>query len=100
MADYKLSADAQRSLDEIYYESFALFGAEQARRYLFELDDAMMQLTHFPSLGQRCDHLREGLRRRYVGSHTVYYRIIAPDILVVDILHQSMQPERHLPDEN
>lgn len=63
---------------------------------MFLLHDAMQQLTDFPALGQRCDHLGPSLRRKNVERHTIYYRISGPDIYVLDILHQSMLPERHL----
>jgi plasmid stabilization system protein ParE len=32
----------------------------------------------------------------FVGSHTIYYRVKTEQIQVIDVLHQSMEPARHL----
>ena len=97
MADYRLSSHAQHRLDDIYYESFARFGAEQARKYLLVLHEAMKQLTNYPSLGEPYDHPLAGLRRKNIASHAIYYVVEGSDILVIDVLHQSMLPDDHLP---
>jgi plasmid stabilization system protein ParE len=34
----------------------------------------------------------------FVGSHTIYYRITTGQIQIIDVLHQSIEPARHLTD--
>jgi toxin ParE1/3/4 len=42
------------------------------------------------------DDLRPGYRKYLVGSHVLFYRVTNTDVVVVRILHQRMDVERHL----
>jgi toxin ParE1/3/4 len=49
-----------------------------------------------PEVGRACDDVRPGYRRYSVGSHVLFYRVSAAATVVVRILHQRMDVERHL----
>ncbi len=49
-----------------------------------------------PARGRVCDDIRPGYRRVSVGSHMVFYREMEAAIVIVRILHQGMDFDRHL----
>ena len=53
-------------------------------------------LAEFPDLGRDAGRIRPGYRQMETASHTVFYRRIADGILIVRVLHQRMDFERHL----
>jgi toxin ParE1/3/4 len=96
MGSYKLSDDADQSLRDIFRFSVLGFGIEQAQRYVGGLEEAFVRPADRPEMGRRRDDLLQGLRSSHYGRHTIYYEVDDKGIVVVDVLHQSMVPERHL----
>jgi toxin ParE1/3/4 len=43
-----------------------------------------------------CDDVRPDYRKYPVGSHILFYRVTKAAIVVVRILHQRMDVERHI----
>ena len=70
--------------------------ANQADRYLDELDKGISALADNPELGVSRDAVRAGYRALFINSHAVYYTITAGAIFVVRIHHEGMDPGRHL----
>lgn len=96
MARIELSEAADRDLTTIYSYSHQQFGERQADRYLLALEDCFARLAEMPRLGRSIESLRAGYFRFEHASHTVFYTIIPDGIRVVRVLHQRMDPERHL----
>ncbi len=98
MARYLLTIEAEHSLEEIKAFSIKEFGKKQATIYLTKLRDRMRFLAENPKLGMaRTDLLFDWLCHSYPeGSHTIYYEIYTDHIVIIDVLHQSMEPELHL----
>jgi toxin ParE1/3/4 len=96
MANYVLSANARKSLREIKAYSTRTLGAKQTTLYLKKLRDRMAFLAEKPRLGEARDDIKMGYYSYPEGSHTIYYKIFADHIAVIDVLHQSMEPSRHL----
>ena len=57
---------------------------------------AIEHIVENPSRGRQCNEIREGYRRYGVGSHLVYYVEAADSVDVIRILHQRMDPTRHI----
>lgn len=72
------------------------WGNAQASDYLAEISASLRTLRDTPGMGKRCDHIAEGLRAFTVGRHNIFFRETAPALLVVRILHQSMDADRRL----
>jgi len=73
------------------------FGLEQRNQYLDRLDRSFHDLDEMPGLGHCCDHYRRGYHQYLVGRHWVFYRRVnESDIEIVRILHQQMDPFRHI----
>lgn len=96
MAEYRLSPAAERDLESIWKYTREEWGLEQAERYIDLLTEALQVLADSPKSAPACDHIRAGYRRRLVERHTVYFRIMDYGIAVIRVLHDRMDPPRHL----
>ena len=115
MASFRFSLLARADLAQILATSAERWGIEGRRRYAAVLAAAMRQVAAEPegpttrdrgdlSPSIRSFHLRnvraakaEAQVRRPV--HVVYYRVVRPGLMeVVRVLHERMEPSRHLDD--
>jgi toxin ParE1/3/4 len=87
---------AESDLIGIWQHSFEEWGAEQADKYLDELDSSIKMLADTPGVGIRRDYVRDGYHVLFVASHAVYYTVTPTTIHVIRVLHGRMDPERHL----
>lgn len=96
MNDYRLTPAAQRDLSAIWDFSAERWDLGQAEIYLTEIRDAIERVAAQPDRGRRCDEVRDGYRRYAVGSHLIFYREREAGVDVIRVLHQRMDPTRHL----
>lgn len=97
MSRYLLYPAARADLEEIWDYTLDQWGLDQADDYVGEIRAAIERVADRPSIGQACEELRPGYRRLAAGSHTLYYRITENGaVAIVRILHQRMDPDRHL----
>ena len=97
MRRIEFTPKAQRDIEEIWDYSFERFGFEKAEAYLRELQRAAETVAEDPRRGLACDNIRSGYRKFPVGSHILFFRASESRIVIVRILHQRMDFERHLP---
>ena len=64
--------------------------AHRAAVALGEGEAALRRLSDFPELGRQRDDLNPPLRQLNVRSHVVFYQVTADDIMIVRILHHSV----------
>jgi toxin ParE1/3/4 len=84
-------------LEQIWDYTHDHWGVDQAEKYLHELQHAIEHAATNPRIGQACDEIRPGYRKLAAGSHTLFYRVTADDVIdVVRVLHQRMDVGRHL----
>jgi toxin ParE1/3/4 len=94
---YLLSPAAQADLEQIWDYTHDRWGVDQAEEYLHELQHAIDRVAANPRIGRACDEIRPGYRKLAAGSHTLFYRVTADDVIdVVRVLHQRMDIDRHL----
>ncbi len=96
MASFELSEAADRDPTGIYRYSYRQFSREQADAYLLSLEQCFARLGQFPLLGRSIDHLRHGYFRFEHASHTIFYLRTEHGIRIIRVLHERMDPERHL----
>lgn len=113
MPRFRLSRLAQADLARILATSIERWGIEGRQRYAAMLADAIRKVAAEPESpttrarselapGLRSLHLqysRAEARRAKVKRppHILYYRVIAPDVIeIVRVLHERMDPSRHL----
>ncbi len=93
----RLSAAARRDLSGIWTYSAKRWDEAQADRYVRLFADSFDGLGRGIVKGRKADNVRLGYFKVAVGSHLVFYRMGAYDVIeVVRILHQRMDVDRHL----
>jgi toxin ParE1/3/4 len=96
MASYELSGPADRDLTDIYVYSYRQFGESKADDYLLALYDCFPLLADQPTMGRSIHYLRAGYFRFEHAHHTVFYLKTEGGIRIMRVLHERMDPERHL----
>jgi len=96
MARFRLTRLAKNQLLEIARYTLKQWGKEQRDKYLGELDQAFHQLAQNPSQGRACDEIAQGLLRFRKASHYIYYFQDEHGIIIVGVLHGSMDHKRRL----
>jgi toxin ParE1/3/4 len=95
VARFRFSHRAEADLLGIGDYTLRTWGADQAIRYIDDIESCCRMLAKNPELGRSCDDIRPGLRRMEVGRHVVFYRRGRGGVLITRILSQRMLPERH-----
>jgi len=98
MNAFSVSRAARSDLKNIAAYTQKVWGAEQRRTYLKGLDLALHFLAENPLSGVACNYIVEGLRKHRFESHTIFYEKSNNDVVIVRILHKSMDIERNFQD--
>lgn len=97
MQNYHLSDRALASLEAIGEYTEMTWGLKQCDKYLDALHDRFHDLAAHPDKGRSRDIMFKNMRSYHEGHHVIFY---APDeregIVIVDILHERMEPSLHL----
>ncbi|MEI9989893.1 MAG: type II toxin-antitoxin system RelE/ParE family toxin [Rhizomicrobium sp.] len=96
MSAYILAPLAEADLDDIWEFGADRWGVRQANIYAVQLRRAIERVAARPARGRMCDDIRPGYHRISVGSHVVFYRTMETGIVIVRVLHQNMDFDRHL----
>ena len=96
MRELRLSRKAESDLVDIAQYTVAEFGPEQARKYRDQFRACFRSLLDNPLLGRSAEEIAPGLRRIRQQAHVVFYIPSDAAILIVRVLHHSMDFERHL----
>lgn len=96
MSRYRLTPAAQRDLSSIWDFTEERWDTRQAETYIAEIRAAVGRGADDPRRGHACDEIRTGYRQYGIGSHLLFYVESAEGVDVVRILHQRMDPMRHL----
>lgn len=96
MAELRLTPAALRDLEDIWRYTAREWGVAQAAHYLDVLNVTFEALAAAPFAAPACDHVRPGYRRQRVERHAVFYRVEGDTLLVVRVLHERMDVQRHL----
>lgn len=93
---YSLTPAAQRDLSEIWDLTEEHWDAGQAEEDIAEIRATIERVAEDPGRGHTCEEIREGYHRYGIGSHLLFFVETADSVDVVRILHQRMDPTRHL----
>ena len=97
MLEVNLSDAARADLMDIAFYTEEKWGVQQQRRYLDEINRVLESLATGNRRGKSCSDIRAGLMAIRSQKHFLFYRAVNDrELIVVRILHQSMDFERHL----
>jgi toxin ParE1/3/4 len=114
---YRLSDAADLDVDRILWETVRRFGPRQRRRYAELISTAIGLGAEAPERpgsrprdelepGIRSFHIERAAPRRGAAAHVLFYRVEqqytdgTADILILRVLHERMDPTRHLVGES
>ena len=89
------SPAAAADIGAIWDYTAETWGMDQADRYVDDIRSACLALADGERAGRRVD-VRDGYLKYPVGRHLIFYRQDGTGIVVIRVLHQSMDVERHL----
>ena len=95
MSTFSVTKAARADLKNIAAYTQRTWGAKQRRTYLKNFDETFHFLAESPFSGVACDYIVEGLRKHRLESHTIFYENLNNHIVIVRILHKSMDIERN-----
>jgi toxin ParE1/3/4 len=100
VATYRFSLSAEGDLEGILAYSIDEWGIEQTARYRDQLLGCCQLIAQQTMLGRSCDDIRPGYLRIQEGRHVLFFKRDAAGVLVVRILHDCMNPFRHIEDDD
>ena len=94
MNAFQLSKKAKNDLKNIARFTERRWGRKQRFLYIKQFDDVFHSLAKSPSMGKKCDDIKEDYRKFPQGSHIIFYRESENNkILMIRILHKNMDEE-------
>jgi len=96
MATFKVTNKAKEDLIGIARFTEATWGRDQRKLYLKQLDSTFHALAENPSLGRKCDEIRQAYYKYPDGSHVIFFRLgTDSSIDIIRILHKRMDVASH-----
>ncbi len=95
----KISKPAELDLKNIANYTLSHWGELQKQLYLGLFKELFINLREDdanPALIKIREDIDEDLLSFRVRKHVVYFRITAKEVLILRVLHSSMDPEKHL----
>jgi toxin ParE1/3/4 len=92
----EIAPEADDDLRAILADSFAVWGERQQTIYAARLASAYGDLLAHPHLGHSRDDVSPKVRALPVGHHVIYYRVDERVVTILRLLHERMDPARHL----
>lgn len=83
-------------LELIWLYTFETWNEVQATRYLRQVNESIQLLASTPERGKSRESVLPGYRSIHVGRHIVFYTHSDQSNGVERILHDQMDPTRHL----
>ncbi len=92
----RISGPAKLDLGRIGDHTRREWGAAQKRKYLGQIKVMFKAVRDTPGIGTRRDDIHTGLRAQSVQKPVIFYRETKSELVIVRVLHESMNPELHL----
>jgi toxin ParE1/3/4 len=89
---------AIEDLEEIWVYTLQTWSLEQADRYQLLIYAEIEFLATKPASGKDGNHIRKDYRFAKVKSHLIFYTYSSSEIVIVRILHESMDIPNRLKD--
>ncbi|MDH5413365.1 MAG: type II toxin-antitoxin system RelE/ParE family toxin [Flavobacteriaceae bacterium] len=96
MGRYQLSKKAEFDINHLYADGVLEYGLRQADRYYDGLIERFEFLADNPNIGINSDELSSNLQRFRYGRHVVFFTSTDTGIMIVRVLGEEMDFERHL----
>ena len=95
MENCKFTEEADKDISEIYEYTILNLGLNQAKKNIKDLYSKISMIVNENIQGRKADIIKKGLRRVEVGSHIVFYQAENELVLIVRVLHNSIDISKH-----
>jgi len=92
----RLKPQAENDLKKIYNYSYYHFGKRKAVQYIKEINKAFLSIQFNSSIALKCDYIKPSLLKYVVNSHVLFLKSNKNEIVIIRILHQSQDYQRHV----
>ncbi len=96
MPHYQVSKQAKNDLRQIGLYTEKEWGRAQRRKYLADLDKKFALLAENPLMVAERQEFTPPIHIHHHGSHLIIYLVKDTGILIVRVLHQNADVDRHL----
>ncbi len=96
MQNCKFSKQADKDIENIHEYTYINFGQKQAHIYSANLFNKIQSIVTNEIRGRNASFIKQNIRKLEVGSHIILYKEQYNSILIVRILHKSMDLQRHI----
>ena len=90
-----LSSKAIEDIEGVINYTIKKFGYDAMLEYHGSLDKCLNTLAQNPNIGLNYDHVGLGYLCFYHRSHVIFYKEKGGDILIIRILHKSIDVPQH-----
>lgn len=97
MSGFRVSNEARTDIVEIGRHTQREWGVEQRRLYLFGLEQKFIQLSESPKLSAERPEFEPPVRIHHHKKHLIVYVVENSGILIIRVLHESMDIPAHIP---
>ena len=87
---YKISELASQDIDSIIDYTIENFGVDVMVDYHSSLENCFEAIAANPEIGMESNFIRNGYLRFNHRSHVIFYQVTGLDVLIVRVLHNSM----------
>jgi toxin ParE1/3/4 len=91
-----ITPQAIDDLEQIWVYTFKKWSLEQADYYQDEINKSISNLAANPTIGKMVISNQIEYLKLKVHHHLLFFKIIQTDLIVVRILHEVMDVQRHL----
>ena len=95
MENCKFTEEADKDISEIYEYTILNLGLNQDKKNIKDLYSKISMIVNENIQGRKADIIKKGLRRVEVGSHIVFYQAENELVLIVRVLHNSIDISKH-----
>ncbi len=96
MSSFRLTPDAKASMMQIARYTQQQWGKKQRDTYMAMIDGCFHALCQTPRLGKIRPEIHHALRSIPADKHVIFYLIRQDEVVIVHVLHERMDPGRHL----
>ena len=96
----KILPKAATDIKQILKYTQRVWGAEQRKQYKTEIERCLRDIQTTPSPRIRSEKCSDGYLRRHLDKkyrHYIFYKVTDEAILIMRLLHDSMDSNQHLP---
>lgn len=97
---YELTPRAERDLKDIWLYTAETWGDDQAEAYIAALEKQFEALTASPFMGPARPDVCKECRYLPEGKHLIFYRVDGDTVVILAVLHASMDIARHVKPED